>query len=277
MSNFVEQQNSNKLIYKRIYDKLVKIQKLILEDVNSLKELASKLPITLAVDEKVRLEKAVQNLDGRMKNYSQKLDKCETQLQDFKIVNSKFVKAYDNLGSQANVNAVINETAAFYVELEKLLTATKEMLADLGEIAEEFKKSANLETEKSKIKKVIKDALSEDAESIAAGLKKIFPTEDFMMLKLKESMNCVNGKCTIMESEFKKLLAAHEQEMQELKFKLDQVVNSIEMIVNENRRKETNLVNEIDNSKNELTRLRHDLIQRLKLFEQTLSTNVIRY
>lgn len=277
MSNFVEQQNSNKHIYKRVLDKLLKIHNHILNDVESLKEVARSLPAVLSHEEHEKLSKAIQNLDLRIKLQNQKLDKIDSQIADFKILNSKFINAYENLGSQSSINAVLNETAAYYVELENAFNKAKEMLADLLEISEEFKKKYNLETEKGKMKKVIKEVVSEDIQSIAEALKSVFPSEDFLTIKLKESMSCVNGKCTILESDLKRVQSKLENELHNMRFKLDEVINTIDMIANEQRTKAINAANEMDATKNEIMRVRLELMQRLRNFEQGFNNTLVKY
>jgi hypothetical protein len=271
MSNFVEQQNSNKHRYSYLKKKVDSLNQNIEHDIRSLKELIISIPNEIANNDKKNLEKAMNNLDLRIKLYVNKIDKGEYMLEEFKSTNIKFFKTFESMKSNNSGNAVLGEASEQFILIENGLQKAKETLNELEEILNSFKNKYSLDVEKNKISKYLNDKIPHIIDEVV----KVLPSEKFLSNKIKEQFECVDGKCSILENNLKKLVTNIEKHVEDLEIKVENLEQNLQFIYQMSQNAVNNHENYTETFKDQIISIRHDLNSKLRAFEDNLLQNVI--
>ena len=276
MNRLEDHKYENKQVFKTLIEKIKKTARNVESDIKSLGELANIIPSKLSKEDMTKLTRSVNNMSARIKMYQQKIEKFSLHLRELKSKNSKYIKAYDSMATNSiDMNAMINENAGAYVDTELHLNKLTESVNDLENLLDQFKREANIETEKTKLKTLMSEVFSEDLPNFANELKKVFPTDDYVTHKIKENVSCVDGKCTVLESEVKRIKNKSEATVDELRFKIDNLMNVIEMMSKEKYQRENELMDEITNLKLDMANLRNELLFKMK--KQNNFDNIKRF
>jgi methyl-accepting chemotaxis protein len=263
----------NKYTFNLISDKINEVHANAESDLNNIVDINNRLPAVLSSHDKMELAKLLNTMELRLKSFDSDATEVEHHVNELEFNTNSFI---DSLGVSikgaplASKNTLIHNAIEQISSLKEGNIVIKELVIKLDKLIDDLKELTGLDEKRNlKTKKVIKELINNEVEQVKNLLK--VHVDSLIGNALNNNKEPDNNKWSI--DNLKTLV---EGELGKMSYDLEKIKSDFEFLRDGVHAAKSNVKEMHSNFSDQINDIKHEVGLRIKNFENSLNTNVIK-